>query len=56
MPTDETRETVNAQLRRLGFPEIPPPPTTKQEKAADRLRRRGLTPARDQQPHDRRTA
>lgn len=47
-PTDPDqptpRERANVQLRRMGYPEIPPPPTTKQEKARARLRRMGITP------------
>lgn len=50
MPGDKARAQANAQLRRLGFPEIPPPPTTKQERAAARVRRMGLVPVCDQQP------
>lgn len=45
----KARQQANAQLRRLGFPEIPAPPTTKQERAAARIRRMGLTPVIDQQ-------
>lgn len=57
MASEQARAGANAQLRRLGFPEIPAEPTTKQEKAAARIRRMGLTPVSDQQPStDRRTA
>ena len=56
MPSEKARTQANAQLRRLGFPEIPPEPTSKQERAAARVRRMGLTPVSDQQTTtDRRT-
>lgn len=47
----KSHEQANAQLRRLGFPEIPPEPTTKQDRVAARLRRMGITPASDQQTY-----
>lgn len=50
-----TRQQVNVQLRRRGWPEIPKPaPTaTPQERADARLRRMSLTPVNGQQPTNR---
>ncbi|MBQ1060053.1 hypothetical protein [Micromonospora sp. C41] len=49
MPGDKARAQANARLSRLRLPEIPAPPTTKQERAAARVRRMGLVPVCDQQ-------
>ncbi|MGI5214956.1 hypothetical protein [Plantactinospora sp. CA-290183] len=43
-----TREQVNTALRQRGWPEMRPEPTTKQERAAARLRNMGITPISDQ--------